>query len=171
MVFHSASYIIHQEYLLSTLLSNALKTLQTHFIVSKKLWVELKREKKETQPLQLLQSSYVLCYRFMMKAFALKSCSLSFSMIICLRVFWWTLASLLLLRLLLREAVLPVETIYIFSFKWPVSKLWVTDKRNTNARLSIYRYFYCKEQSLRLPQNIIFLPGVCFTEILQQGIS
>lgn len=62
MVFHSASYIIHQEYLLSTLLSNALITLQTHFIVSKKLWVELKREKKKetATPTFLKQLRFVL---------------------------------------------------------------------------------------------------------------
>lgn len=56
-------------------------------------------------------------------------------MIICLRVFWWTLASLPSLRLLLWEVVLPVETIYMSSCKWTVSH-WYTHTHTVTSSKS-----------------------------------
>lgn len=58
----------------------------------------------------------------MMKALALKSSSLSFSTISSLWVFWQVLARLPSLRLLLREAVLPVETVDILGCKRSVTR-------------------------------------------------
>lgn len=78
-------------------------------------------------------------YRFKTKALALKSCSLSFSMIICLRLFWWTLASLPSLWLLVLEAVLPVEAIYISGCKWSVATTYLVTGAARDSQTPRYK--------------------------------
>lgn len=91
-----------------------------------------------------------LSYWFMRKAFPFKSCSLSFSMIICFRVFCWTLASLPSLRLLLRDVVLPVETIHITSLKWRPSR-----RQEPNPSSHVWIMFFTSFRSGRRVQRSV----------------
>lgn len=96
-----------------------------------------KKENKTPKILLWLNFSEPPAYILMTSAFPLYSCSLSFTMIICLRVFRWTLASLPSLRLLLCEPVLPVGG---GGSKWSTTK---NVHRDSGCQQRKFRGSYC----------------------------